>query len=146
MSPYSRPYSNCIPSSWIGVRGSSKRHSSNLALDVQLEALAEFYHQGLGVCVSSVQDQDQETVQVIVYRPVSLIVLGLFQSIDSIHFRIDWKELTPELLFEVSPESNGKDAGVHLLAKEVFRPPCSLSIFEKGEGPEDFLFVAAELL
>jgi len=40
---------------------------------------------------------------------------------------------------------NGKDTGVHLLAKEVLRPPHSLSIFEKDEGPEDFLLVTAEL-
>jgi len=54
--------------------------------------------------------------------------------------------LTPELLFKVGPESNGKDASVCLLAKEVLRPPHSLSIFEEGEGPEDFLLIAAELL
>jgi len=49
-------------------------------------------------------------------------------------------------LFKVSPGLNGKNAGVCLLAKEVLGPPCSLSILEKGEGPEDFLLVAAELL
>jgi len=49
-------------------------------------------------------------------------------------------------LFEVSPGSNRKDAGVCLLVKEVFRPPRSSSIFEEGKGPEDFLLVAAELL
>jgi len=54
--------------------------------------------------------------------------------------------LTLELLFKVSPGLNGKNAGVCLLAKEVLGPPCSLSILEKGEGPEDFLLVAAELL
>jgi len=75
-----------------------------------------------------------------------LIVRGPFQSIDSIHFRINWKELTPELLFKVSPESNGKNAGVCLLVKEVFGPPYSSSIFEEGEGPEDFLLITAELL
>jgi len=54
--------------------------------------------------------------------------------------------LTPELLFEVSPGLDKKDASVHLLAKEVLGLPCSSSIFEKGEGPKDFLLVAAELL
>jgi len=115
-------------------------------LDIQLEALTEFDHQGLGVCVSGVQGQDQETVQVIVHHPVSLIVRGPFQSIDSICFRVNWKELTLELLFEVSSGSNGKDAGICLLAKEVLRPPCSLSLFKEGKGPEDFLLVAAKLL
>jgi len=40
---------------------------------------------------------------------------------------------------------NGKDTGVYLLAKEVLGPPHSPSIFEKGEGPEDFLLITAEL-
>jgi len=54
--------------------------------------------------------------------------------------------LTPELLFKLSPGSNGKDAGVRLLAKKVLRPPCGSSLFEEGEGPEDFLLIAAKLL
>jgi len=60
-----------------------------------------------------------------------LIIQGAFQSINGICFCIDWKELTPELLFKVGPGLDGKDAGVHLLVKEVLRPLCSLSIFEK---------------
>jgi len=54
--------------------------------------------------------------------------------------------LTPEPLFEVGPGLDRKDASVCLLAKEVLRLPYSPSIFEKGESPEDFLLVAAELL
>jgi len=53
--------------------------------------------------------------------------------------------LAPELLFEVGPGLDGKDAGVRFLMKEVLGPPHSLSIFEKGEGPQDFLLIAAEL-
>jgi len=53
--------------------------------------------------------------------------------------------LTLELLFEVGPGLDGKDAGVCFLAKEVFGPLRSSSIFEKDEGPQDFLLVAAEL-
>jgi len=92
-----------------------------LALDIQFEASVEFDNQGLGVRVSGVQGQDQETVQVIVYHPVSLIVREPFQSIDSIRLCVDQKELTLELLFEISPGSNGKDTGVYLLAKEILR-------------------------
>jgi len=33
-----------------------------------------------------------------------------------------------------------------LLVKEVLGPPHSSSLFEEGEGPEDFLLVVAELL
>jgi len=54
--------------------------------------------------------------------------------------------LTPELLFKVSPGLDRKDASVPLLVKEVLGPPCSLFISEKGEGPKDFLLIAAKLL
>jgi len=74
-----------------------------------------------------------------------LIIRGAFQSVNSVCFRIDWKELALELLFEVGPGLDGKDAGVCFLAKEVLGPPRSLSIFEKGEGPQDLLLIAAEL-
>ena len=84
--------------------------------------------------------------QVIVHCPVSLVVQGAFQSINGICFCIDWKELTPELLFEVGPRLDRKNAGVHLLAKEVLGPLRGTSVFEKGEGPKDFLLIAAELL
>jgi len=74
-----------------------------------------------------------------------LIIRGAFQSINGICFYIDWKELAPELLFEVSPGLDGKDTSVHFLVKEVLGPPRGLSIFEKGKGPQDFLLIAAEL-
>jgi len=75
-----------------------------------------------------------------------LVVHRAFQSINGIGFCIDRKELTPELLFEVSPRLDRKNAGVCLLAKEVLGPSRGTSIFEKGEGPKDFLLIAAELL
>jgi len=75
-----------------------------------------------------------------------LVVRRAFQSINGIHFCIDWKELTPELLFEVGPRLDRKNAGIRLLAKEVLGPPHSTSVLEKGEGPKDFLLIAAELL
>jgi len=117
-----------------------------LALNVCSEASTELHHQSPGVSVSGVGDQREEAVQVIVNRPVSLVVCGAFQSVDSIGFCVDWKELTPELLFEVSLRLDRKNAGVRLLAKEVFGPPRGMSVFEKGEGPKDFLLIVAELL
>jgi len=75
-----------------------------------------------------------------------LVVRGAFQSINGIHFCVDWKELTPELLFEVGPKLDRKNTGVCLLAKEVLGPPRGTSVLEKGEGPKDFLLIAAELL
>jgi len=54
--------------------------------------------------------------------------------------------LTPELLFEVDPGLNWKNASVHLLVKEVLGPLRSTSILEEGEGPKDFFLVASELL
>jgi len=47
-------------------------------------------------------------------------------------FHVNWKELALELLFEVGPGLDGKDAGVCFLAKEVLGPFRSSSIFEKG--------------
>jgi len=54
--------------------------------------------------------------------------------------------LTPELLFEVNPGLNWKNAGVRLLAKKVLGPLRSTSVLEEGEGPKDFFLVAGELL
>ena len=54
--------------------------------------------------------------------------------------------MTPELLFEVNPELNWKNAGVCLLAKEILGPLRSMSVLEEGEGPKDFFLVAGELL
>jgi len=75
-----------------------------------------------------------------------LVARGAFQSVNSIRFCIDQKELTPELSFEVGPRLDRKNAGVRLLAKEVLRPPHGMSVFEEGECPKDFLLIAAELL
>jgi len=75
-----------------------------------------------------------------------LVVRGAFQSINGIRFCIDQKELTPELLFEVGPRLDRKNASVRLLAEEVLRPPRDTSVLEKGEGPKDFLLITAELL
>jgi len=119
------PLGSCIPSLRIGVYRSSEEYGGDLALDVRLEALAELYYQGLGVSVSGVRDQGQETVQVVVHCLVSLIIRGAFQSINNVCFYIDQKELTPELLFKVGPGLDRKDASVHLLAKEVLGPSRS---------------------
>jgi len=54
--------------------------------------------------------------------------------------------LTPELLFEVGPGLDGKNAGVCLLTKEVLGLPHSSSVLEKGKGSKDFLFITAKLL
>ena len=139
------PPGSYVPSLRISVCGSSKWHGSDLALDARLETSMELYHKSPGVSVSSVRDQGQESVQVVVHHLVSLIIRGAFQSVNGICFRIDQKELAPELLFKVGPGLDGKDAGVCFLAKEVLGPPRGSSIFEKGEGPQDFLLIAAEL-
>jgi len=130
----------------ISVSGPSEGHSGDLVLNVRSEASVELHHKSPGVSVSGVGDQGEEAVQVIVHRPVSLVVHGAFQSINGIGFCVDQKELTPELLFEVSPRLDRKNAGVRLLAKKVFGPPHGTFVFEKGEGPKDFLLIAAELL
>jgi len=75
-----------------------------------------------------------------------LVVRGAFQSVNGVHFCIDQEELTLELLFEVSPRLDRKNASVCLLAKEVLGPPRDMSVFEEGKCPKDFLLIAAELL
>jgi len=124
----------------------SEGHGGDLALNVHPEASAELHHKSPEISVSGVGDQGKKAVQVIVNCPVSLVVCGAFQSVNSISFCIDWKELTPELLFEVSPRLDRKNTGIRLLAKEVLGPPHGTSVFEKGKGPKDFLLIAAELL
>jgi len=49
-------------------------------------------------------------------------------------------------LFEVKPRLNGKNAGVHLLAKEILGPLRGSSILEEGKSPENLFLVTAELL
>jgi len=75
-----------------------------------------------------------------------LVVQGAFQSINGVCFCIDQEELTLELLFEVGPRLDRKNAGVCLLAKEVLGPPRGTSIFEEGKCSKDFLLIVAELL
>jgi len=75
-----------------------------------------------------------------------LVVQETFQGVNGIRFCIDWEELILELSFEVGPRLDRKNAGVCLLAKEVLGPPRGMSVFEEGEGPKDFLLIAAELL
>jgi len=140
------PLGRYVPGLRISVSGPSEGHGGDLALNVCSEASVELHHKSPGVSVSGVGDQGEEAVQVIVHRPVSLVVRGAFQSVNGIGFCVDQKELTPELLFEVSPRLDRKNAGVCLLAKEVFGPPRGTFVFEKGEGPKDFLLIAAELL
>jgi len=75
-----------------------------------------------------------------------LIVQEPFQGVDGIQLHVDWNELTLELLFEVNPRLNGKNAGVRFLAKEVLGPLRSSSILEEGKSPENLFLIIAELL
>ena len=56
------PLDGYILSLRISVGRSFEEYGGDLALDVRLEAPAELYYQGLGVSVSSIGDQGQETV------------------------------------------------------------------------------------
>jgi len=97
------PLGSYVPSLQISVCGSSEWHGSDLALDARLEASMELYHKSPGISVSGVGDQGQESIQVVIYCPVSLIIRGAFQSVNGICFYIDQKELALELLFKVGP-------------------------------------------
>jgi len=74
-----------------------------------------------------------------------LVIGGTFQSIDCIRFRVNWEEVNPELLLEVSPGSDGENTSVRFLTKHVFGPLGSTTTFEECEGPKNPLFFVVEL-
>jgi len=83
-----------------------------------------------------------EAIQIVIYRPISLVVRGSFQSVDRVCFRVDREEMQPELSFKFSPGLDGENASVRFLTKYVFRPLGGTSSLEEREGPENpFLFV-----
>jgi len=73
------------------------------------------------------------------------VIGGAFQSIDCVCFRVNWEEVNPELLLEVSPGSDGENASVCFLTKHVFGPLGSTTTFEEREGPKNSLFFVVEL-
>jgi len=73
------------------------------------------------------------------------VIGGAFQSINCVRFRVNWEEVNPELLLEVSPGSDRKNASVRFLTKHVFRPPGSTTTFEERESPKNPLFFIVEL-
>jgi len=83
-----------------------------------------------------------EAVQIVVYRPISLVVESSFQSVDRICFRVCREEVQPELLFKVSPGLDGENASVCFLTEYVFGPLGGTTFFEEHESPENpFLFI-----
>jgi len=73
------------------------------------------------------------------------VIGGALQSIDCICFRVNWEEVNPELLLEVSLGSDGENASVCFLTKHVFGPLGSTTTFEERESPKDLLFFIVEL-
>jgi len=70
------------------------------------------------------------------------VVGGSFQSIDCVHFCINWEEVQLELLFKFSLGLDGENASVHFLTKYVFGSLGGMTSLEEREGPENpFLFV-----
>jgi len=83
-----------------------------------------------------------ETIQIIVHRPISLVVGGSFQSVDRVCFRVDREEVQLELSFKFSPGLDRENASVRFLTKYIFGPLGGTSPLEEREGPENpFLFV-----
>jgi len=73
------------------------------------------------------------------------VIGGALQSIDCVHFRVNWKEVNPELLLKVSPGSDGENASICFLTKHVFGPLGSMTTFEERESPKNPLFLVVEL-
>jgi len=86
-----------------------------------------------------------EAIQIVVHHPISLVVGGPFQSVDHVRFHIYREEVQPELLFEVSPGLDGKNASVHFLTEHVFGPLGSVTSFEECESPENLFLLVVEL-
>jgi len=83
-----------------------------------------------------------EAIQIVVHRPISLVVGGSFQSVDRVCFRVDREEVQPELSFKFSPGLDGENASIRFLMKYVFGPLGGMTSLEECEGPENpFLFV-----
>jgi len=73
------------------------------------------------------------------------VIGGAFQSIDYVCFHVNWEEVNPELLLEVSPGSDRENASVRFLTKHVFGPLGSTTTFKERESPKNPLFFVVEL-
>jgi len=83
-----------------------------------------------------------EAIQIVVHRPVSLVVGDSFQSVDHVCFRVNREEVQPELLFKFSPGLDGENASVRFLMKYVFGPLGGTTSLEEREGLKNpFLFI-----
>jgi len=83
-----------------------------------------------------------EAVQIVVYRPIFLVVGSFFQGVDRVCFCVCREEVQPELLFKVSPDLDGENASVCFLTEYVFGPLGGTTSLEERESPENpFLFV-----
>jgi len=74
------------------------------------------------------------------------VVGGPFQSVDCVCFHIYREEVQPELLFEVSPGLDGKNASVHFLTEHVFRSLGGTTSLKERESPENLFLFVIELL
>jgi len=52
----------------------------------------------------------------------------------------------PELLFKVPPGLDRENASVRFLTEHVLGPLSGMTIFEKREGPENFLLFIVKLI
>jgi len=73
------------------------------------------------------------------------VIGGAFQSIDCVCFYVNWEEVNPELLLEVSLGLDGENTSVRFLTKHVFGPLGSMTTFEECESPKNPLFFVVEL-
>jgi len=69
-----------------------------------------------------------------------LVIEDAFQSIDCVHFYVNWEEVNPELLLKVSLGLDRENASVCFLTKHVFGPLGSTITFEERESPKNPLF------
>jgi len=87
-----------------------------------------------------------EAIQIVIHCLISLVVEGLFQSIDRVRFHIYREEVQPELFFEVTLGLDGENVSVCFLMEHVFGPLGGTISFEECESPENLFLFVMELL
>ena len=135
-----------VPCVRVGISWSFIWHSGDLVLDPYSETSWELYHQRPGICVTCIRDQGLEVVQIVVHRPISLVVEGSFQHVDRVCFCVCREEVQPELLFKVFPGLDGGNTSICFLTEHIFGPLGSMTSFEERESPENPLLFILELL
>src|SRR5271156_2029910 len=124
------------------VRRSSGGHSSNGILNTGFQPSTEFHHNSLRVCITSLCDQIQEFVKVLVNRTFVLEVRDGFKTVYGGNVRMSRGKFCLELLTEVFPVNKPIRPRAFFFPTE--NPSCPLSCssrFHVRQSPHNFHLV-----